>query len=171
MNKLWLTLGLLFLTSACSDKPDEPYQTDLAEEKVLEEGEPIVVRPNFDIKFEEETYTYKLGEKQKNCDKGSEVVCAIDLYAKCTLDPKGSACDRQKMPKFVFMEDESLQRPTEMRFKIVRIKPIDANMIEVYTQSSCNGMWFGLCEGNIIYVLSNKSGGWVVKDVYARENF
>jgi len=44
-------------------------------------------------------------------------------------------------------------------------------MIEVYTQGSCNGMWFGLCEGNIIYVLSNKNGFWAVKDVYARENF
>ena len=35
------------------------------------------------------------------------MVCAIDLYAKCTLDPKGSECDKKKMPKFVFMDDEN----------------------------------------------------------------
>lgn len=171
MKKLWLVFGLLVFAGACSDKQEEQNPENLPLEEVLEEGEQVVVRPNFDIKFEEETYIYKFGESQAGCDKGSDVVCAIDLYAKCTLDPKGSECDKKKMPKFVFMDDESLQRPTEMRFKIVKIKPVDANMIEVYTQGSCNGMWFGLCEGNIIYVLSNKNGFWAVKDVYARENF
>ena len=171
MNRLWLIFGLLFFTTACSEKQEKTNPETVPLEEALEEGEQIVVRPNFDVKFEEKTYTYKLGENKPGCDKGSEIVCAIDLYAKCTLEPENSTCDKGKMPKFVFMDDESLQRPTEMSFKIVKIKPVDANMIEVYTESSCNGMWFGLCQGNIIYVLSNKNGGWVVKDVYARENF
>lgn len=173
MKKLWMVLVLLTFVAACSDKKDEQAQNpeNVPLEKALEEGEQIVVRPDFDIKFEEVTYSYKLGKTQKGCDKGSDIVCAIDLYMKCTLNFKDSECVKNKLPKFVFMDDESLQRPTEMSFKIIKIKPIDTNMIEVYTESTCNGMWFGLCEGNIIYVLSNKSGSWVVKDVYAMENF
>lgn len=173
MKKLWMMLLLVAFVSGCSDKKEEQTQNteNVPLEAALEEGEQIVVQPNFDIEFEETTYRYKLGETQKGCNKGSEVACAIDLYMKCTLNFKDSECAKDKLPKFVFMDDESLQRPTEMSFKITKIKPIDTHMIEVYTESTCNGMWFGLCEGNIIYVLSNKSGGWVVKDVYAMENF
>lgn len=96
MKKLWLAFGLLVFAGACSDKQEEQNPENLPLEEVLEEGEQVVVRPNFDIKFEEETYTYKFGESQAGCDKGSDVVCAIDLYAKCTLDPKGSECDKKK---------------------------------------------------------------------------
>lgn len=68
------------------------------------------------------------------------------------------------------LEDDSLQRPTKASFQIVRLKPIDANTVEVYTKSDCNGVWFGLCKGNIVYVLSNKSGSWAVKDLYALQS-
>ena len=60
---------------------------------------------------------------------------------------------------------------TELTFEILKIKPIDANTVEIYTKGTCNGNWFGLCNGNIIYVLSNKSGSWVVKDIYALQSF
>ena len=73
MKKLWLVFGLLVFAGACSDKQEEQNPENLPLEEVLEEGEQVVVRPNFDIKFEEETYTYKFGESQAGCDKGSDV--------------------------------------------------------------------------------------------------
>lgn len=169
MNKLWLMIGLLAFVASCSDKQKEAEE--LSTEEALEEGEQIVVQPNYDIKFEDKIYSYQIDNLVASCDKGSEIVCAIDLNSKCTINPKGQECDKSKMPKFVFMEDESLQRPTEMTFQIVKIKPLDATQIEVYTKSTCNGGWFGLCNGNVIYVLNNKDGQWVVKDIYARDSF
>lgn len=170
MKNLWLILGILAFVSGCSDKKEQNPE-DIRLEEALEDGEEIVVQPSFDVTFDDITHSYKLGTLTAGCNKGSEIVCAIDLYAKCTIDPSGEECRKNRLPKFVFMEDDSLGRPDEISFKIIKIKPIDANMIEVYTQSSCNGTWFGLCNGNIIYVLSNKSGQWVVKDVYARDNY
>ena len=73
------------------------------------------------------------------------------------------------MPKFVFMEDESLQRPTSQSYKITKIKPLSDGSVEVYTQSTCNGNWFGLCNGNIIYVMSHQDNHWIVKEIYAIE--
>ena len=171
MKRLLLLLGLLVFATSCSDKKEDPNSENLLQEEILEEGKQITVRPDLDITFGEETYTYKIGENKIACNKKDKVACAIDLYVKCTLNPQDASCDKKKMPKFVFMNDESLQRPTEMSFKIVKIKPIDADVIEVYTESTCNGMWFGLCEGSIIYVLKAKNDQWIVKDVYAFENF
>lgn len=65
-------------------------------------------------------------------------------------------------------DEESLQRPSEMSFRVTKIKPVSADMIEVYTESSLQRRLVRARKGNIIYVLSNKSGKWVVKDVYAR---
>lgn len=179
MKKLWLVLGVLALASACSDKQDnEENKENLPLEAVLEESEQIVVQPEFDVKYEEEVYKYNLSNISAGCDKGSEIVCAVDLAAKCTVNPDFAECDKTQMPKFMFMSKESLQmddgtsvRPTEMTFQITKIKPIDVNMIEVYTEGTCNGTWFGLCQGKIIYVLSNKTGKWIVKDVYPRQSY
>lgn len=172
MKKLWLILGVLALASACSEKESEEARIEnLPLEEALEEGEQVVVQPKYDISFTNEAYSYDISNLALECDKGSDIICAIDLTLKCTINHKAKECTPAKMPKFVFMEDESLQRPTKIEFKIEKIKPIDANMLEVYTKSTCNGGWFGLCQGNIIYVLNNKNGNWVVKDIYAMDNF
>lgn len=92
------------------------------------------------------------------------------MQLKCTINHKLPECDPKKLPKFTFMEDESLQRPSQASFQIVKLKPIDAHTVEVYTKSDCNGVWFGLCKGNIIYVLNNRSGNWTVKDIYALQS-
>ena len=68
------------------------------------------------------------------------------------------------------MEDESLQRPTQQSYKITKLKPLNDGTVEVYTQSTCNGVWFGLCNGNIIYVMKNVNNKWQVKDIYAISN-
>ena len=73
------------------------------------------------------------------------------------------------MPSFVFMQDESLQRPTFQSYKITKLKPRSDGAIEVFTQSSCNGNWFGLCNGNIIYVIKNTNSIWQIIDIYAIE--
>ena len=65
------------------------------------------------------------------------------------------------------MVDDSLDRPTEISYQVTKLKSLDGNLIEVHTQSQCNGNWFGLCKGNIIYVIDFKNNNWIVKDIYA----
>ena len=105
------------------------------------------------------------------CDSDSEIVCTINLAVKCTLNPDFSECKsaKDKLPSFVFMQDETLQRPTFQSYKITKLKPRSDGAVEVYTQSSCNGNWFGLCNGNIIYVMKNYDSQWHIIDMYALE--
>ena len=172
MKKFLCAFSVLLLISACSDekKTQQEELSTLSTQKALEEGEEIVARPQFDVKFEDIVYKYNADNLPQGCDKGSEMVCAIDLQVKCTINPKREECDAKKLPRFTFMEDESLQRPTQSSFQIIKLKPIDATTVEVYTKSDCNGVWFGLCKGNIVYVLSNAKGAWVVKDLYALQS-
>lgn len=172
MKKFWCAISALLLISACSEE-QSPKQEDLSSvstQEALEEGEEIVAQPQFDVKFEDIVYKYDANNLPQGCDKGSDMVCAIDLQVKCTINPKMAECDTKKLPRFTFMEDESLQRPTQSSFQIIKLKPIDAATVEVYTKSDCNGVWFGLCKGNIVYVLTNKNGSWVVKDLYALQS-
>ena len=171
MKKFLFAFGALLLISACSDEKTSNQDTStLSTQEALEEGEEIIAHPQFDVKFEDIVYQYDSNNLPQGCDKGSDMVCAIDLQVKCTINPKLQECDTKKLPRFTFMEDESLQRPTQSSFQIIKLKPIDATTVEVYTKSDCNGVWFGLCKGNIVYVLSNKSGTWVVKDLYALQS-
>jgi len=137
-------------------------------------SEPIIVkdlRPSVSAKnFEDKLYTYHAENLPKDCLINSEMTCAVDFAVKCTLNPDFEGCRSSKLPKFIFMTDEALQRPTEMSFKIAKIKPIKADLIEIHTDSTCNGNWFGLCQGRIIYVIVPVSqNAWRVKDIYAIE--
>lgn len=171
MRKFLCAFSALLLISACSDEKTTNQDTStLSTQEALEKGEEIVARPQFDVEFEDVVYQYDINNLPQGCDKGSDIVCAIDLQVKCTINPKLAECDAKKLPRFTFMEDESLQRPTQSSFQIVKLKPIDATTVEVYTKSECNGVWFGLCKGNIVYVLSNAKGSWVVKDLYALQS-
>lgn len=172
MRKFLCAFSALLLISACSDdqNPRQEEVSTLSTQEALEEGEEIVARPQFDVEFEDIVYHYDINNLPQGCDKGSDMVCAIDLQVKCTINPKLAECDAKKLPRFTFMEDESLQRPTQSSFQIVKLKPIDATTVEVYTKSECNGVWFGLCKGNIVYVLNNAKGTWVVKDLYALQS-
>ncbi len=120
-------------------------------------------------KFEEQTFTYDLTSLQEKCQLNSEMACAVELAVKCTINPDFNGCKDAKLPNFIFMSDPSLQRPSQISFKISKIKPITADLVEIHTQSTCNGNWFGLCSGNIIYVLVPNGEHWRVKDVYAIE--
>lgn len=126
---------------------------------------PIVVQTAFNDK----TYTYTPDTLGDTCEMNSEMACAVDFAVKCTINPDYNGCRQSKLPKFIFMSDEALQRPTEISFKITKIKPIAADLVEIHTDSSCNGNWFGLCQGNVIYVLVPNGESWRVKDIYAIE--
>lgn len=153
---IFLVLGIL---TACSDKTEEntPDNTAAAE------------TPAPKIDYAQKSFHFSKDSLTAGCEDDSEIICAINLAVKCSINPKFAECDKSKMPKFIFMEDESLQRPTESGYKITKLKPIAEGQMEVYTQSQCNGQWFGLCNGNIIYVMGQKDGHWVVKDLYAMQ--
>ncbi len=119
--------------------------------------------------FEDKVYTYNSENLPQNCNINSSMACAVEFAVKCSINPDFEGCRQSKLPKFIFMEDPSLGRPTEISFKISKIKPISADLVEMYTESTCNGNWFGLCNGNIIYVLVPNEDAWRVKDIYAIE--
>ena len=111
-----------------------------------------------------------IGHTVKAYDNSVHTYTKDNLKTTCDLDsPNFGDCHDSKLPKFIFMSDESLQRPTEMSFEIAKIKPINDDLVEIHTDSTCNGNWFGLCQGRVIYVLVPSNGAWRVKDIYAIE--
>ncbi len=154
MKKFFLlVLVSMGLIGACSDRV-EPAESLSQSQTTMPEYEKI-------------TFSYKQGELQDGCSVDSSMMCTIELAAKCTVNPKHKECDKNLLPSFIFMEDESLQRPTEMAFRVYKLKPLTNGIVEVYTESSCNGGWFGLCQGNIIYVLAPQGSDWKVNDIYS----
>lgn len=160
MPKLLSVLAAVCLIAACS-----PQETE--QDKTAENISPAAPQ----VPLDEEIYSFDLNTLTPGCSGDSQIICAINMSVKCTINPEFSECAEHKdeMPDFVFMQDESLQRPTSQSYKITKIKPLKDNLVEVYTQSTCNGNWFGLCNGNIIYVMNLKDGKWIVNELYAIE--
>lgn len=119
----------------------------------------------------ETVFSFDVNDLQEECNNISELVCSINTTVKCILNPTLSICEKnkEKMPSFVFMQDESLSRPTFQSYKITKLAPREDGAVEVFTKSSCNGNWFGLCNGNIVYVMKNINSTWRVVDLYALE--
>ena len=121
------------------------------------------------------TYKFQKNSLPSKCISDNEIICEIEKNVKCALSPTQKYCDKQSMPEFLFYDDTMFSedgvtgRPSEQSFKIIKIKPIDNNTIEVITEGTCDQNWFGACNGNIIYVLSNKTNNWKVKEIYAME--
>lgn len=136
-------------------------QSDTVKENVAQKQENAIE----DIVFE-----YKKDKLKTDCKQDSKMLCAVDFAVKCTINPEFEGCKESKLPKFIFMSDESLKRPTEISYKLHKIKPIAADLIEIHTDSTCNGNWFGLCQGRVIYVLVPDNDSWRVKDIYAIED-
>lgn len=156
MKRLLLFCCLLALLYAC-----KPADSDKKEN--------TLPAPAFS---DAETYTVSATNLSPDCKEDSEIVCAINLSLKCTVNPSFSECSENKayMPEFIFMQDDNLRRPTTVTYRINKLKPLEDGSIEVYTVSTCDGVWFGLCNGNIIYTMENLNGRWAVKDLYAVEN-
>ena len=155
MKKLAL-LSLAVLLTACGNQDTTAQKTSQAQ-----------------ITLDKETVcSFDVHNLKEGCDNSSEIVCAINATVICILISVFLYCSKTKknMPSFVFMKDESLQRPTFQSYKITKLTPRADGAVEVYTQSSCNGNWFGLCNGNIIYVMRNIDSVWKVEDMYAVES-
>jgi len=157
MKKVFLLAFGLFVLAACSPQEETPAPAP---------------KPQIDADISETVYSFDLNTLTSGCEENSEIVCAINTSIKCTINPQFADCAEAKdaMPKFVFMDDDNLQRPTSQSYKITKIKPLPDGNVEVYTQSTCNGNWFGLCNGNIIYIMNNANGKWIVKEIYAIES-
>ena len=159
MKKLIYIFIALILFGGCSKQNNDTTEQQQATAPKIEIDENTV-------------FTFDINTLKSGCDDYGEIICAINNSIKCTINPLFEDCKSNKdlMPDFVFMQDESLQRPTSQSYKITKLKPLVDGTIEVFTQSTCNGNWFGLCNGNIIFVMENKNGRWAVKDLYALEN-
>lgn len=165
MKKFLYTLCCLLLITACNNKEgdsQQPVETPMAQIE-LPEG------------FETMSFDFQKNTLPENCQSDNEAVCAIEKTVKCALDPTKSYCDKKTMPDFIFFSDEIFSqddvegRPTEQSFKLIKAKPIDSSTVEIYTEGQCDSNWFGACRGNVIYVMDNSSGQWLVKEIYAIE--
>ena len=120
----------------------------------------------------EEMFTINTQNMSDKCTLNNAMLCAVENAVKCTIKPEPATCSKQSLPKFIFMTDQSVDRPTEISFKFLNKKPLPNNTVEIYTESNCNGSWFGICEGTVIYVLApngDNAAAWKVNDIYAIE--
>ncbi len=152
-------LAAAVLLSACSDGGSEKTSGDAPAE--ISAG------------IENKIFSFNLQNAVEDCREDSGMVCAVNLALRCTIKPDAPFCqdNKDKMPSFIFMNDESLGRPSEITYQILKLKPLPNGQVEMYTRGSCNGKWFGLCQGNIIYVMRQQNGTWAVDDIYAMESY
>lgn len=114
-------------------------------------------------------YTFNIQNLSNECSQENPQFCAVEDAIKCTINPDLDFCVGLKLPEFIFMKDPSIDRPSEISYKIVNKKVLPNNTTEIYTESACNGNWFGLCQGTVIYVLYPQGENWQVRDIYAIE--
>ena len=118
----------------------------------------------------DEMHVYNAEDISDECTATDGVFCAVEKVVKCTMKPDMESCNKKVVPAFVIADAEDMERPTEMSFKIVKIKPVpESQDISVYTESDCNAMWFGLCKGTVVYSLTQNEGNWVVNNIFALE--
>lgn len=117
----------------------------------------------------ETIYTFNIENITDECSVENLQFCAVENAVKCTVSPERELCTKLNLPQFIFMKDASIDRPSEISYKISDKKVLPNNTTEIYTESACNGSWFGLCQGTVIYVLTPVNENWQVKDIYAIE--
>lgn len=118
----------------------------------------------------DEKHVYTSGDLQTECASEDKIFCAVERTVKCTMVPELDGCDKSVVPSFVLGKTEEVERPTEISFKVIKIKPIaDSSDISVYTKSDCNALWFGLCKGTVVYSLTPKDNEWAVTNIFALE--
>ena len=161
MRHILLTAFLFAFLCSCSEQSsNETKDSSLQAPKLVEIPE---------VQSMGTLFEFDKNNAQTACSNPSQLVCAIEDTIKCAINPKQSFCQKGKMPDFVFMEDENIIRPQTFSYKITKIKALDKDSAEVFTEGKCDGNWFGLCRGNIIYVLKLQKDTWVVKELYAIE--
>ena len=165
MKKLFVIICLVFLFCFCGYLLHKTPK----EQIVVNEETTVVAEP----KLPEELFSFKREELVNDCSVENVQLCAVELAVKCTINPNFDGCQKAKaqniLPQFIFITDPGTDRPSEISYKFTDKKILNNQTVEYYTDSTCNGTWFGLCHGRIIYVLAPYSDGWLVKDVYAIE--
>lgn len=133
-----------------------------------QEGEQIV---EVEETLPDTVFSFNTQNITAECSKDlPEMLCAVENAVKCTIKPDLEICADLNLPQFIFMTDPTVERPTEMNYKFINKEIQPTGSVNIYTESSCNGGWFGLCQGTVIYVLGqSKKGTWRVKDIYAIE--
>lgn len=116
-------------------------------------------------------HSYSAADLKAGCLSDDKIFCAIEQTVKCTMAPELDGCDKDRVPGFVLGNAGDAPRPTEISFKIVKIKPAgEDGTISVYTKSDCDAAWFGLCKGTVVYLLNFKDSVWAVTNIYALES-
>lgn len=133
----------------------------------IEDQEVVVIQ---EPKLPETLFTFKKEELSPQCASENAQLCAVENAVKCTINPELEGCDKFNLPQFIFMKDSGIDRPSEISYKFTDKKILNNQNVEFYTDSTCNGTWFGLCHGRVIYVLAPLGDDkWSVKDIYAIE--
>lgn len=159
---LMLALFGWSLTLINKTKPEKIIvQADGEQEAVIEAEETLP----------EDAFSFNTQNVTTECSEGlSDMLCAVENAVKCTIKPDLENCAGLNLPQFIFMTDPTAERPTEMNYKFINKEVQPNGTTHIYTESTCNGGWFGLCQGTVIYVVGQtKSGKWNVKDIYAIE--
>lgn len=155
-------LALLGFSFTLVSKTQNQYSDTVEEEDVADSGE--------ELKLPDTVFTFTSAELSPDCTSDDVMFCAVETAVKCTLNPDFAPCAKADLPKFIFMRDSSLDRPTEISYKIIDKKTLPNDTVGIYTESNCNGTWFGLCQNTIVYVLAPKAeNSWFVKEIYAIE--
>lgn len=166
MKKFLAIFLMTAMVAACSENNDSNTDANESNNVSISSQQNYLETPQID--YENQVFEFDAANIDMSCNKDSKMVCALDLALKCTLNPTLDGCNDTQIPQFIFMDDENLGRPTKMTYKIEKLKAINSDTIEVYTQSTCDGNWFCLCQGNVIYVMGmDAEGNWRVKDIYA----
>ena len=133
-----------------------------------QEGEQVV---EVEETLPDTVFSFNTQNITAECSKDlPEMLCAVENAVKCTIKPDLENCANLNLPQFIFMTDPTVERPTEVNYKFINKEIQTTGSVNIYTESSCNGGWFGLCQGTVIYVLGqSKKGSWRVKDIYAIE--
>lgn len=146
------------------------YMQKKATSESVEATEVTVATKEKQEAADEPVYTYKADNLSEKCAVDDKIFCAVERTVKCTINPDMSICNKNYVPNFVLGQTNDVERPKEISFKIVKIKPIpESSDISVYTQSDCDTLWFGLCKGTVVYSLTSAHDEWQVMNIFALE--
>ena len=141
----------------------------LTKPRNIQTPNPFSEKPTIHEITKDNIYSFDKENLPLECSSNDNEVCAVEKAVQCTINPNIDFCSKDLLPRFIFMQDENLERPSLITFKVTS-KKILKNNTEIHTDSQCNGSWFGLCQGNVIYVVSQTpKNEFYVKDIYAIE--
>ena len=163
LKKIIVIMGLITLLSFSFILLQNTKQTNY---NTQQEG---VEKDNLNENLPEAIYNFTRHNFSEECSEQEKIYCAVENAVKCTINPDAKICSSLNLPSFIFLKDPSVERPSEINYRYTNKKVLPNGTIELYTESSCTARWFGLCQGNVIYVLDESKHKWYIKDIYSVE--